>query len=99
MQSIMLMACKFQRDNEADLATSIAPGGRGKCWGYCHMPTVVPVLHGARVRPLCGAAGDPQAWIRVSPSKNLALGFPEEGDFSANLTSLVFCRQIGNDCY
>lgn len=99
MQSVMLMACTFQQDNEADLATSIAPGGRGKCRGYCHIPTIVPVLCGLGVKPLCRAAGDPLAWIHLSPSNSLALGFPEEGDFSANLTSLVFCRQIGNDRY
>jgi len=99
MQSIMLIACRFQQDNEADLATSIAPGRRGKSQGYCHIATVMPVLHGAGVRLLCGAAGGLWACIHVSPRKRLALGFLQEGDFSANLTSLVFCRQIGNDCY
>lgn len=87
MQSVMLMACKFQWDNEADLATSMAPGGRGKCWGYRHIPTVMPILHG--VRPFCGAAGDPQAWIHVSPSESLARGFPEEGDCSLDLPCLL----------
>lgn len=96
MQSVMLMACRFQQDKEVDLDTSIAPGGRGKCRGYCHIPSAVPVLCGAGVRALWGGAG---GWIHVSSSKSLALGFPEEGDFSANLTSLVFCRQISNDCY
>lgn len=28
----------------------------------------------------------------------LGQGLPEKGDFSINVTSLVFCRQIGNDC-
>lgn len=64
-----------------------------------HRPAHPAVLRGAGVRLLFRIAGDPQAWIHVFPSKSLALGFLEEGDFSANLTSLVFCRQIGNDCY
>lgn len=67
MQSVMLMACKFQQDNEANLDTSVAPGGRGKHQGYCHVPIVVPVLRGAEEVLPCRATGAPRAWIHVSP--------------------------------
>lgn len=61
MQSVMLMACKFQWDKNADLATSIMLGGRGKRWGFGHVSTTVPFLHGAGLRPPYRVAGNPPA--------------------------------------
>ena len=80
MQSVMLMACKFQWAKEADPATSIAPGGRVKCLGFGHISTGVLATSPSLCPPLCGAAGDPQACISIASSKSTALGFLKEGD-------------------